>query len=355
MKNMKTNAGSFSAKLQATIVKMLGIFTIVAVIGFSLITCDNGSDNDGNGGNDGNSNNSDGNSNSGSNGKWRTKKTTSYTVTDGVNNLSSESVYNWITYRYTSNTNYEQKYTINATNYGSTTNTYSQTIQSTRNGQTGVYTNELTQTSETYSVTQTGSQTTTYDSSGNQLQTTSQGTSNTTTATGNTSSTSTSTTTYDPASGLTSKQVSNTSTTNTAGTTTTTQEVNYTIQLLSDSGGVKTYRQNINSIITNGTSADISNQGYSETKIQNGRTIEQKSFTASGELSYTITYTVSDNAVIKAKLGDWTFSSVSTPTSNSYSTLEVVSDSATELVIRLKSFANNVQSSYTDYTYEKVN
>jgi len=37
MKNMKSNVGSFAtAKLQATMVKMLSIFTIVAVIGFSM-------------------------------------------------------------------------------------------------------------------------------------------------------------------------------------------------------------------------------------------------------------------------------------------------------------------------------
>jgi len=213
---------------------------------------------------------------------------------------------------------------VNTTSYGATTTTSSYTYHVIRNGQNFTYTYETT--SETYSLTETV------------------------------------TTENDSASGLT-LSTNRTTTQNYSGTPTTTNTENtYNIQLLSDSGGVKTYKSSYKTITSNGTSLDLSSnpayQQYTEYKIQNGRTLEQKSFTADGVLSSTTTYTLSDNAVIKKKLGNYTLYSYNypaTPANNSYQTVEVLSDSATELVIRTKTFTNNVLSSQADYTYEKVN
>jgi len=357
----------------------------------TVIGCNNGSTDD-NGNGDG----------EGSNGRWRIKKYTSYTVTDGeVGSVSSELVYNWITYRYISDTNYEQEYTITST-------TGSTTYHVTRNGQNYTSFSESTTTSGTSTTTQT----ITYDSAGKQLQSTSEST--TTTTTGTYTSNKTTTYEYDSASGLTSKQTTNQTTQNYSGTTSTTSsEISYNIQLLSDSGGLKTYRYSYKTLTTNGSSIDISSypsyQQYTEYKIQNGRTLEaktysasdvllshstydnngniqeqktysadgvllshstydnngniqeQKTYSADGVLSSITTYTrtLSDNAVIKAKLGNYTLSSttqtIDGSTYNSYQTVEVLYDSETELVISSKTFFNNVLTGQTDYTYERVN
>ena len=74
-------------------IKVFGIIALVTLIGFSLITCDNGSIDDNNGG-----------GGVGGNGNWRIKKYTSHTVTGGAPSSNFEAVYNWITYRYTNDT-----------------------------------------------------------------------------------------------------------------------------------------------------------------------------------------------------------------------------------------------------------
>jgi len=283
----------------------LAIIAIIAVIGFSFITCDD----DGNGG---------GNGGGGSNGQWRIRE---YKLYDSDGSLSSEYVYNWITYRYTSDTNYEQIYTVNKTSYGAATTNSASTYHQTRNGPN--YTSTYEGTSETYSSTQTE------------------------------------TIVYDSASGLTLQSTSTMTINYSSGTTiTTSSEYSYNIQLLSESGGVKTYKSSYSSRLYNGTSMDISNQAYTENKIQNGRTLETKTYYGDGTLYSTTTYTLSDNAVIKAKLGNYTLYSYnypSMPEMNLYTTVEVLSDSAAELVISAKTFTNNVLSNQTDYTYEKVN
>jgi len=315
--------------------KLIGIIALIAVIGFSMAACDDSNGDDENGGN-----NSDGSNNGGGgNGKWRISKVTGYGIafqgttpgsgapSDQI--INSDAVYNWTIYRYTNNTNYEQEYTVtyNQTNsLVSETMTSSQTVHITRNGQNYVYNSETT----------SGTQTTTQ----------------------------TSTSTYDSASGLTlTYNTTQTQTNTNAGTTyTSTTEYTYNIDLISDSGGIKTYKVYYNSLISNGTSIDISSnpayQSYTEYKIQNGRTIETKSFSADGTLNQTATYTLSDNAVIRAKLGDYelySYTSSSSIISNQYQTVEVLSDSATELVIRQKTFSNNIFAGQNDYTYEKVN
>jgi len=337
--------------------KTFKIIVLIAVIGFSLVTCkDNGtaddsegsSDNSGNDKNNGKDSNKDGNS-----GSWRWSKEIYYTVKDGVvGSVDFEVVPNWI--RYTNNNNYEYKCTYTypstsstiITNQMSTSNinyTYTSninyeyeykyiykdgrtsTIRETRNGQTGIY------TSEDNSATASSSFTTT--------------------------------TLYDSASGL-EKQISHTSTStdkSTATTTTSTSNQEYTITSLGDSGVAKTYRQKLISYTVNNVSQDVSNNNvYTECKIQDGKTVERKTFTYDGTLIRTETVTQPTNAVIRTKLPNLTLtSSTSTtygtsPSSTSFSqTVDVLSDSATELVIRYKQFSNNSILSQYDTTYKK--
>ena len=179
---------------------------------------------------------------------------------------------------------------------------------------------------------------------------------------------------YHSASGLTQSQ--------TQTTASQAVEIHYTIQLLNDSGGVRTYRQTLSSYSLNGTSVDSVIGQYAEVRIQNNRTLELKNFTAAGALSsatrytytgnttetrlynandeliQTSTSTVSDNAIIRGRLpyNTWTTSenSLNNP-NNSYSqTVEVVSSSDSTLVIRVKRFnAGNVLTAQTDTLYER--
>jgi len=379
MKNMKSNVGSFAtAKLQVKMRSILAIIAIIAVIGFSMAACKEDDDNGGGGGG------------SGGSGQWVNSNIKSYAVTDGVAVLSSETEYNYTTRRYTSDTNYEYSYTTNTTSLNSTLYSSSGTDYYTRNGQNYSYTSEYTYNYETYTQTSSSTQTTLYDSAGNQSQSTSNSETSTTYTNGTSaSSRSSSTTIYDSATGLTKEYTLNSSSTNTSGTTSTSSsEVSYTIQLLSDSGGAKTYKYFPNSLISNGTSADISKQNYYEYTFQDRRTLEQKTFTSAGVLQSRVTYTYtndttvtnnydkdnnlvytststttkSDNPIIRAKRGDFSLSSAevnypSNPSNNytSYQTVEVLSDSATELVIRQQTFRNGVLYSQSDYTYIKIN
>jgi len=267
-----------------------------------------------------NSDNESGTQPGGASGRWRTKKIISYSVKDGVASYSSEVVFNYIFDRFTSNTNLEQKYTETITYTSGTSSTTS--YHFIQNGQTYVTTFEAPD--------------------------------HTTTDTGTT----------DLATHLasTGKQVR----TDNSGTTTT--EYSYTIQLLSDSGGIKTYKRYMNTYIINNVSQDASALGYSEIKIQNGRRLEEKQFTADGVLRSTTIVTYLDNAVVSpndkaiifAKLGDFASISIRDSThlmsaSNTYTTFEVLSDSAAELGIRGKQFDDNVLVQQQDTYYEKVN
>jgi hypothetical protein len=248
-------------------------------------------------------------------GIWRISENKSYAVTNGTAVLSFESVYNYILYNYSGSENYEQEYTMTQTLYGKSPISGTASYHIIRNGQ--IYTSD-------------------YETS---------------------ASANSSMYIYDSASGLIEKQTSATTNKN-SGTSIYSFEKNYTILLISDSGGIKTFRQSYSSYIYNGASQDISAYGYSEFKIQNGRTLEEKSYTNAGDLDRTVTYTLSDNKIIRAKLGDYTLSDYnyeSTPEFNSNQTVEVLSDSPAKLVIRLKTFRGGALFNQIDYTYEKVN
>ena len=228
---------------------------------------------------------------------WLITKQTTYNFTEGMT-VSAVTEYNWIKYRYKNETDYEEEYIIYSTT-GSTTNYYY-----TRNGETAEST---TQTADRGTLTRYY---------------------------------------YDSASGLTSSLW-----TNASGVTT---DISYTIELLSDTGGIKTYKyykydddgyDNIGS--------------YNVYTIQNGKTQEIKTFTADDVLISITTYTQPDNEIIRAKLPNFTlyssFYSSSYSVNSSYQTAEVVSDSDSALLIRVRTINGNVLSSQTDYLYEKIN
>jgi hypothetical protein len=111
-------------------------------------------------------------------------------------------------------------------------------------------------------------------------------------------------------------------------------EIDYTLELLNTAGDVKTYK--VYDTTTGGTDA------YTVYKVKNKITLEIKAYTTEDVLSSTTYYTFPDNAVIKAKLPTLTLYSYtyeSTPENNNYQTCEVVSDSATELKIRVKTYS----------------
>jgi hypothetical protein len=293
--------------------KHFSVMAIIAILGVTVgfTVCDNGNGNN-NGNGNGNGNNSE---------IWRISKRIITTFdTDGETIHSTmDEVYNYITYPYTNDTNYEEEYNLAQTSYyspSSTTLTSTSYTHETRKGDTCIITGTTEETSRIITIT------------------------------------------YYPETDLRSKRTE-TSTRN-SGETTTGGET-YTIHLLNDSGGIKTYKYYLNSIINNGVSQDISAPGtYYEYKIQNGKTLEEKIY-VDDVLSKTTTYTFPDNAIIRAKVPSWfklqSVEQPSRPESNYYQTVEVLSDSATELVIRVKTFMiyYGLVTSYDDRTFEKVN
>jgi len=142
-------------------------------------------------------------------------------------------------------------------------------------------------------------------------------------------------------------------------------EISYSVMFISDTDGVKTYRQYMISYIrivhnyetgkdVERISQDISTQGYSEYRIQKGRILERKDFTHDGMLISVTTYTLADNAAIRKKLRDYTLYNTQSSTYNSYNTVEVISDTNSALILRESTFVNNTLSSQTESVYEKV-
>ena len=306
MKNKKANVGSFAtAKLQAKRRSLLAI----AVIGLmTVMGCsdDPGGDDDAN------------------DEHWLIRYQSTYVVEDGIvkqnmvfddegktvyiDAVSSSAFYTWIAYN-RNGTDYEEKYTFSSSSNSGSSESYSE-HHNTRNGQTSLSTTE------------------TISRNANQGVHTLSSTTSTTTAT------------YDPESGLTSSSTMISS----AGTTTT----YYTIDLLIDLDGAKTYKH-----------TPLGNNWYNIIKIQDGRTLETSYYNESGLIS-TTTYTQPDNAEISAKLPDFTLSSAryfpeSYAIKNTYQTAEVLRSSDSSLEIRVKTFYDGVLSSQTDSTYRKIN
>ena len=151
--------------------------------------------------------------------------------------------------------------------------------------------------------------------------------------------------------------------------------INYTIVRQSDVGGVRTYRHFITD--TGGIGA------HSIHVIQNGRTLETRNFSATNALTtisrhtHTATSTVTrnynannvlttmttsfapDNEIIRRKLPSFRLHNMehhAIPNANTTQTVEVLSDSASELVLRIRHFnSSNVLFAQTDLTYIRFN
>jgi len=248
----------------------------IIVLAFTVIACKNGSTGGG-----------------GNSEHWLISSQKTYTVTGGIAGSETSTVrYNWISYHYSDDKNYEEEYSTDANSI--TYNHY------TRNGQTA----------DSENISLAGTTMSTYF--------------------------------YDAESGLTKNSAS----TNSSGVSTATS---YVIEKLSDSGGIKTYKY-----------YPLGSAAYSIYKIQNGRTQEVRYYNADGELVYTTTYTLTENNVIRNKLGNFTlystsYSSSSYSINSSFQTAEVLSDYATQLVIRVKTFNDGVLASQTDTSYVKKN
>jgi formylglycine-generating enzyme required for sulfatase activity len=264
----------------------IAIIALIAVIGFSFTACGDGGDGKA----------------AGAGGRWLISYQSTSAITDGTPSSYSSTSYSWITYRYTNETNYEEEYTTYSSN--STSDSYSE-YHYTRNGQSSHSTTETIYPS---------SPATSYST----------------------------TSSYDLASGF----ASSSTTISPSGTSTTV----YVIELISDTGTVKTYKY-----------YPIGSKAYSLYEMQNGRTLKVSYYdeNQSPALRYTTTYTESDNTEIRSKLPNFTLAntqyySSSYSYNSSYQTVEIVPKAYEEDIrfrIQVKTFNDGVLSSETDYSY----
>ena len=287
--------------------RFLTVFSVMFFAGCSSDNDSGGNSNPDNGGDNG----------GGGSGRyvWLISNGRTYVVNNGVasNVVSSESNTNWISY--VDNRHFQNTFTFTSTTTGVITGMSSE-INQTRNGNTS------TQSSAG----------TTRDAQGNII-----------------TSTGTTTIIFDDGSGLIlSMRTNGTQSLNGGAPTNTNSETNYAIQLLSAESNIRTYRR-----------SNTSTGSYSVIRKQNGITLESRSYSAEGVLLSTSTYSFPNNATIRTKLPEFTlrrYTSETRPESNTYQTCEVISDSNTELVIRVKTYrADGVLSRQADHTYLRRN
>jgi len=320
-------------------IKLFGIIAVAATVLFAA-SCE-GDEADG----DGDGYNGDGSLGSGKS-DWLWSNEKHYTVTDGVVGGVAYSIdVNWIKYTDDKNFEYQYSYTM-PINTQQTYDTYSvsqtgtqqQSQRVSRTGNTGQQTS-----SSSYSYT------TIVDYVNPAIQDT--------TTNYSSDSTGTSTITYDAESGLTLSQTYQSSGTNNGTPTSSNSSTYYSITLMNNVDGAKTYKVTISSQTSNGEPVDTSNAGYQEYTIKNGVTTEYKSYSAENTLSYTMTYSFPDDQTIRSRLPTFTVYSqtsyYSGVPSTYYSTAELLSSSSTDMVIRVKTYGNNGLSSQYDTTYKK--
>jgi hypothetical protein len=309
--------------------KKLLIIALIAIIGFSFAACDDSGD-------------SKDNDYFKDDSRWVISEQTTYAVEDGIvqDYKKSKTSYKWIAYRYTNETNYEEKYMTYYNN--KTNNNYNDHDITTDNESYSVYhytRNGKSSNSTTETISRT-TKTDKYRSDGTYYSDVLYNASS-----GNSSITSS----YDLESGFTASATSVAP----GGVTTLTI---YSIELLSDTGEIKTYKY-----------YPVGSKGYSIYKIKNGKTLETGYYDENNSLLYTTIYTQPDNAEIRAKLPNFTLHNT-TYYSSSYSinssnqTVEVIGEGNTydELwrtyqyfIISVKQFNDGVLSSQTDYKYIK--
>jgi len=245
---------------------------------------------------------------------WLISSQKTYTVTNGkVDESSYSSIhYDWVAYRYKNETDYEEEYTTLSGSYMSHSVSDYHFI---RNGQTSNSTND-TISKTSYNGSSTVSSGISYTNI-----------------------------TYDSESGLIAS-----STTDSSGTTTLTV---YAIELLSETGGIKTYKY-YNAVAKN---------GYEILERQNGRTLKSSYYDANYTLMYTTTYTYPDNKEIRSKLPNFTLSntqyySSSYSINSSYQTADVLPNEDKGdigLQVRVRTFNDGIISGQIIYMYYKEN
>jgi len=118
-------------------------------------------------------------------------------------------------------------------------------------------------------------------------------------------------------------------------------ETNYIIELLNTTAdGTKTYKYYNSS--TGGAGL------YQVYKIKNRIILEVNYYTADNILYSTLTYIFPENQIIRTKLPTFTIISES-------NTCEVLSDSPTELTVRVKAFNSGILMAQSDQTFRKQN
>ena len=301
-----------------------------------------------------NNNNNGGEEEIDTGGNWLRRKEINYKVSNGVASVSGETNYNWIIYRVTSNMDYEQKYTYTYTSTGGSGTTtgndhyimkatsdtnyeQTQTESSTTTDSSGAMIQQLSYSLHQIRNGQTETYTQTYMQTYMQTQSNGQFVKQTQTLTIE----------YHTATDLRLRVAGTvTNDTNIPGYPSGTQTVerNWTIELLSDTDGIKTYKYHE-------TSEDEGE--YTVYKFQNGRTVEKSEY-RNGVLSSTYTYN-NDNTETTTRVTIKEGLSVTTESSgNYYETVTVLSDTGSEVVVRKQRFNNsNVLTEQTDTTYRK--
>jgi len=274
---------------------VVGFIAFAAIIVLSMAACGGGGDDgDGDGGGPVD------------NGRWLISLQETYTVSDGKagTSPSSKTERDWIKYSYTDDKNYSEKYSTE------TDTTYTE-YENTRNGQTYTSTTETITAPNGDIPAKISSSKTIY--------------------------------TYDLPSGFTSMAHTISPTTETI--------TNYDITLISDTGGIKTYKHKVSDI-----------NSYSYYDIQNGKTIEIRSYI--NDIKTSVSTYIQPDAQILAEFPNFTlyrtnyYNSSGDITSSSSQTAEVLSAGNTIYKIRTKTFGGSNDEpqkliSQIDTTYKK--
>jgi hypothetical protein len=122
-------------------------------------------------------------------------------------------------------------------------------------------------------------------------------------------------------------------------------DIDYTIELMNEAGGIRTYKHYVTGSII-----------YQIYRIRDGIILDGNTYTADNILSSTTTYTAPNNSTIHSRLPSFRLASTvnhASPSSNSNQTVDIISETATTMMLRVRTFANNVLISQSDQRYER--
>ena len=367
--------------------KTRAALVIILFIGIALFGCNDNPNDLNNLNNPNNPNNPSDPNNSVAN--WLIRNSKEYTVTDGnAGSISAEYNYNWI--KYTNDSNYECVMDYNnILDTVQVTETSSYTSTQTQEGYYQ-YSNHYKKNGNIYNSVINTNQDITTTQEVNYVSDLIQNTSTTTRIVQEIESDST--TTYDSVSGLTSSLTSISSSTRTINNedptySTSNSEYSFTIDLLDESNGVKTFKSYYNRLISYGIEVDINSnaayQNYTIYKINNnGITLETINYNAAGNVtSSTVNSNISNgialisttynaegyitsivervfpaNNTIRTIFPSYTLNTTTNHSTGSVTsqTVEVISESSSSLIIRQKTFTNDVLTGQKDEEYQKI-